>query len=265
MRDLIHRQVGRDGYYHIWHKSEKNMFIFIHSGSGSIVTRDASYPMNDGTLCFIGKDKYHYTFPDSTENYIRSKFFISSEDLLGLLKALNRTPHICERFSGDQITIGSLDARNSPIAEQIFNRLDQLSPESDYYQAELYSALLQLIILLGENNQAPVENTPGAIQTAVDYINEHVTEDIGIESICSKIYMSKYHFCREFKKKIGMTVMEYILKTRITMAKELLCEGSMSVTDISEACGFSSISYFSRAFKNETGVTPLQYKKSKIE
>jgi AraC-like DNA-binding protein len=59
--------------------------------------------------------------------------------------------------------------------------------------------------------------------------------------------------------------MDYILKTRIAMAKELLCEADMSVTEISESCGFSSISYFSRTFKNETGMSPLKYKKRETE
>ena len=58
-----------------------------------------------------------------------------------------------------------------------------------------------------------------------------------------------------------MTVMDYVLKTRIMMAKELLSNGLTSVTEISEACGFSSISYFSQAFKNLTGTTPLKYRK----
>ena len=67
MRNLIYKQTGRDPYYRIWHKPEKNIFIFVQSGSGSIVTKDKSYPMKGGTLCFIGEDKYHYTFPDRPE------------------------------------------------------------------------------------------------------------------------------------------------------------------------------------------------------
>jgi AraC-like DNA-binding protein len=95
----------------------------------------------------------------------------------------------------------------------------------------------------------------------VEYINHHIAEDIILDRICAACYLSKYHFCRLFKEKLGLTVMEYILKTRIAMAKELLCEAKMSVTEISEACGFSSASFFSRTFKNEVGMSPLQYKK----
>ena len=80
-----------------------------------------------------------------------------------------------------------------------------------------------------------------------------------------KINKIDKHLARLFKKKIGLTVMEYILKTRIAMAKELLCEAKMSVTEISEACGFSSISFFSRTFKKEVEKTPLQYKKQNVK
>ena len=58
-----------------------------------------------------------------------------------------------------------------------------------------------------------------------------------------------------------MTVMEYVLKTRLVMAKELLCKEKTSVTEVAARCGFSGLSYFSRVFKEETGLTPLAYRK----
>ena len=61
-----------------------------------------------------------------------------------------------------------------------------------------------------------------------------------------------------------MTVMEYILKTRIVMAQGMLRKERLSVTEISNRCGFSSISYFSRVFRQDTGMTPLQYKKAPL-
>ena len=147
--------------------------------------------------------------------------------------------------------------------DRIFDVLDQSSVHPDIYQAELYSSILQLIVLLCKSTDTTTKDGFGSIQMAVEYINDHITEDITIDRICASIYMSKYHFCRLFKEKIGLTVMEYVLKTRIMMAKELLSFSNMSVTEISEACAFSSVSCFSRAFKSETGVSPLHYKKYK--
>ena len=151
------------------------------------------------------------------------------------------------------------------LAKDIFRELYAADTDKDHFQAKSYAAILNLTTLISQNMK---ENLPcdfDNIQTAVEYINHHITEDLKIDQICASCYLSKYHFCRLFKEKIGLTVMDYILKTRVTMAKELLWEADLSVTEISESCGFSSISYFSRAFKNETGVSPLQYKKRKTE
>ena len=154
-----------------------------------------------------------------------------------------------------------LDANDRQHAEQIFDRLSRIPWDSEYVQAELYSAVLQCMVLLSKNSNVQSQDSFEAMQTAVEYINDHITEDITVEGICANIYMSKYHFCRLFKEKIGLTVMEYVLKTRVMMAKDLLWCSEKSVTEISADCGFGSISYFSRAFKNETGMTPMQYKK----
>jgi len=261
MDDIIYRQVGRDEHYKIWHKPESNMFLFIHAGSGSIVTKTASYPMKEGTLCFIGADKYHYTFPDDTKCYVRSKLFISSEQLYRLIKALDSAPKLLKMLDGTQLHIGTLDKKDTQRIEQLLNRLSEMPPRSECFQAEVCAAILQLIVLLSENRQPATHGAFSSMQTAVEYINDHIAEDITIDRVCAHVYMSKYHFCRLFKEKIGTTVMDYVLKTRIMMAKEMLSSRNLSVTEISGACGFSSISYFSRAFKNEVGVTPLQYRR----
>ncbi len=261
MSDITYRQIGLDDHYKVWHKSEKNMFIFIHAGKGSIVSRDKNYPMGKGTLCFIGKNKYHYTFPDVPEQYIRSKLFISSESLEKIMRLLSPFQELQNILNEHQITIGFLDMHDLRRAEEIFEELSRLHSDSTYFQTKSYSAILDLSVLLSQNITEKTPHNPDNIQIAIEYINRHIKEDIHIDQICATCHMSKYHFCRIFKQKTGVTVMEYILKTRIVMAKELLGEAELSVTEISEACGFSSISYFSRAFKNETGVSPLQYKK----
>ena len=261
MSDIIYKQVGRDDHYKIWHKPEKNMFILIQSGSGSIVTREKSYHMEKGLLCFIGSRKYHYTFPDVPDQYTRSKLFVDSEELGKTSRLLSHNPKLFSVLSEDRIVMGMLSNRELQRAEDIFEELNKLRSDTDHFQAKSYAAIIDLTVLISQSMREDLPCNFDNIQTAVEYINHHITEYLNIDRICASCYMSKYNFCRLFKKRIGLTVMEYILKTRIAIAKELLCEANLSVTEISEACGFSSISFFSRTFKNETGVSPLQYKK----
>lgn len=265
MSDIIYKQVGRDDHYKIWHRPEKNMFILIQAGSGSIVTRDKSYPMGKGLLCFIGGHKDHYTFPDIPEQYIRSKLFVCSEALEKISRLIPHDRKLSNILKEERIAMGLLSERDFQYAEEIFEELNRLQDDAEHFQAKSYAAILNLTVLISQSMGKDIPCHFENIQTAVEYINRHITEDIKIDQICAACYLSKYHFCRLFKKKIGLTVMDYILKTRIAMAKELLSKADLSVTEISESCGFSSISYFSRAFKNEIGVSPLQYKKRKTE
>ena len=98
--------------------------------------------------------------------------------------------------------------------------------------------------------------------SAIEYINSHISEEIKIDNVCEIIHISKYHFCREFKRLTGQTPMQYVLRTRITLAKNMLSKGDVSVQRISEMCGFRSVSYFCRAFRQECGMTPLEFKKA---
>lgn len=265
MSYLIYKQTGRDNNYKIWHTPEQNMFILIQSGDGSVVFSDGSYPMKRGTLCFVGRQKYHYTFPNLSEPYVRTKLFVSSEELDRVVKLLSSESKLCGMLSENQMTMVTLGERSVKKLEEIFWELSEASPEAECYQVKVYAAMLELISLLFPSDTEKVPNHFDKIQAAVEYINLHITEDIVIDRICDACYMSKYHLCRLFKKEVGLTIMQYVLKTRITLAKEMLASNDATVMAISENCGFSSISYFSRAFKAETGMTPLQYRKLNLK
>ncbi len=258
MTDIIYRQKGLDEHYKLLHKTENNMIIFIESGNGSIVCNEKSYPLKRGILCFIGADKYHYTMPEIPDEYIRSKIFISSADLL---KILSFFPYeTSSLFSENNIVFSNLTPDEINETENIFREINTFK-NSDYFDANLISNFTKLLIKIHKNSKNTVSQPSYFITRAIEYINANLTESLTIDNICKKIHVSKYHFCREFKKATGFTVMDYILKTRIVIAKSLLQETKKSISEISENCGFSSISYFSRAFKNETSFSPLKYRK----
>ena len=260
MNDLIFRQVGKDGYYKIWHTPEKNIFMFIEAGEGSIVLRDESYPIGKGVLCFIGENKYHYTFPKEPERYVRSKFSVSSESMSRIIGLSDSGEELEKLFNKDSVAVTVLSGETYECAVRIFEHLRAFLDNEKYADAEKCSAALSLMLLLAENITAAPTVNASPLQAAIEYINKHISEEITVCKISEASYISKYHLCRLFKKKIGITIMDYVLQTRITAAKELLKKGGMSVTEVATTAGFSSPSYFSRVFKEQTGISPLSYR-----
>ena len=256
---ILH-QVGVDPFYKIWHTTGENMIMYIHSGSGSIVTADGSYEIGKGTLCFIGADKFHYTLPDNPDKYDRTKISLSDENFAKVLSMLPNEKRESKTFKSTMLTYAKIDESEQSIVDTIINDIaNTIEPESR--EIVILSGYIRLMLFI-YNNVLQTSVSGGALQLAIDFINTHISEDVSIDKICETVHMSKYHFCRKFKAILGSTVMDYVLKTRIAKAKHMLATTDFSVGELSEKCGFSSIAYFCRVFKENEGVSPLKYRKS---
>lgn len=99
-------------------------------------------------------------------------------------------------------------------------------------------------------------------ETTMTYINEHFKEEITTELLAEQLGLSPFHFIRTFKKETGFTPHEYLVRTRIDMAKYLLKNTKMPVKDICFETGFSSESVFCSSFKKNAGMSPNSYRKS---
>lgn len=97
-----------------------------------------------------------------------------------------------------------------------------------------------------------------------NYVAEHYTEKILLDNICFLFGTNKTTLCQRFKAEYGLTLLEYIDQLKIKEAKKLLQAQKPSVTEISEKLGFSSIHYFCRHFKKNTGMSPSEYAKGKV-
>lgn len=250
--NFIYKQQGQDKYYNIWHKTNQNMILFVNAGKGKLVCEDKIYPMRKGTIFFVGADKLHYTLPDDTEKYERSKILIGNE----MANVVNSFIPI----NSSEILCAPLDDKALNEAEHEFLWLLE-NMDKGHFDAALLKVFLSLIMLIAKNSVTPAREAGDPIARAIEYISQNFSSDITIDEIAGASMISKYHFCREFKKKHGITVMEYVLQTRLIMAKTLLRKSSMSISLVSEECGFCSPSYFSRVFKESTGVSPLRYRK----
>lgn len=104
------------------------------------------------------------------------------------------------------------------------------------------------------------------INNAILYIEENIQSKLLLEDIAKAAHFSPYHFHRLFSVVMGETVNNFITRIRIEKAASfLLHKNEVSVTDISEITGFSSLSSFSRAFKKFYGISPQDFKNSSTE
>lgn len=96
------------------------------------------------------------------------------------------------------------------------------------------------------------------IEKCIEFIEEHIKEDITIEEVANESGYSLYHFCRVFSLCKGMSVMEYIRRRRLSLATAELFKGR-KIIDIALEYGFETHSGFTKAFRKVFGYSPTQY------
>lgn len=104
------------------------------------------------------------------------------------------------------------------------------------------------------------ENTTIVVK-AENYITINFAEEISIADMALKMHVHPSHLMRSFKKEKGMTISHFRNQRRIREAKQLLKYSNLSMTEIAFIIGFTSPQYFSRVFKREEGMTPIDFKR----
>ena len=103
------------------------------------------------------------------------------------------------------------------------------------------------------------------MQDALQYIEEHLTDELEIEEISARVYVSPFHFQRIFSALCGITVGEYIRMRRLTLAGEELSRSDIRVIDAAVKYGYDSQDSFSRAFTRFHGISPKAAKEQGAE
>ncbi|MBQ9545477.1 MAG: AraC family transcriptional regulator [Clostridia bacterium] len=254
---FIFRQTGRDSMYKTWHASRDHLFMYVYSGEGAAVCSEGAFTIKPGSLLFICAGCYHYTLPGDPSEYVRSKIIVSPDKFSSLLSLIDDAS-LREVFSRKSFVCTLIPEREREGVEKLFSSLSGCAGRAG--ELALLSGLMKLMYLAATFRADSLPSASGITAEAVAHINKNICSDLDVGSICRAVGVSKYHFCREFKKNTGLTVMEYVLKTRLVLAKNELEKSDLSVSQISEKCGFSSVSYFCRVFKKEEGVSPLRFR-----
>lgn len=123
---------------------------------------------------------------------------------------------------------------------------------------------LETLVLQLSDNLLSTSKPPLANEIA-NYLSRHYRERISLEDISRETYFSVAYCESEFKKAYGKSIIHYLIDIRVSEAKALLVETSLSCSVIAEMVGFDDANYFSRIFKKRIGFSPLQYRNTVFE
>ncbi len=104
--------------------------------------------------------------------------------------------------------------------------------------------------------------SPTHLQLVINYINDYLDQELGLEELAAIAQLSVYHFCRSFKRSTGCTPHQYVIRQRVERAKLLLKDGKMGISEVAIVCGFTHQSHLNRHFKRLTGITPKNFSNS---
>lgn len=105
------------------------------------------------------------------------------------------------------------------------------------------------------------DHTEHSMDRIKKYIDEHFQEDIRREDLAELVYLNVDYMSRVFKKDTGVSISTYLIRARVEKAKALLTESRMPVNAIAQYVGYSNFSYFTKMFKENTGCSPLEYRR----
>lgn len=142
-----------------------------------------------------------------------------------------------------------------PIIEKAF----QYAPQKDFHQLAASLLLLFLHMIILYTKEEPIQ-TSEDIKQALDYIAEHITDDLTLEHLATTARLSCSQFKQKFKKQLGIAPRHYINREKVEYAKTLLLAGH-SITETAMLLNFTTSSYFSTVFKKYTLYTPQMYQR----
>lgn len=136
-----------------------------------------------------------------------------------------------------------------------------LKPVNERELAELLrSAIKGLKPQIDEEQKNNAVHMPERMQKVIAYINDNLANPITREGICQELFISESYLSRTFTKEMGMPLFDYITECRINKAKELLRSTDLTVTAVCTQVGYNYAAYFTKIFKEKTGMPPNQYR-----
>ena len=254
---LLRSETGEQVDYH-YHEFCK--ILLLVSGQGSYYVEGQRYPLIPGDIVLIGSRSVHKPELEAGVPYERIIIYVSPEYLQKISGA-----------DGDLMSV--FDGKRGHVLRPAENRrrklfgiaaaLEENLSKPGFGQNILSGCeLARLVVEIGRSFRDTRNDLPSPILPRnrrileiMDYLDRNLTEEIDIDALAERFYISKYHMMRLFRRETGETVYGYLTQKRLLRSRQLMDTG-MSATQACYACGFHSYSSFTRAYGKYFGTTP---------
>jgi AraC-like DNA-binding protein len=258
--------------------SEHTMKVHIHdccevyysiSGGKKFLIDNRLYSFEPGDIFFINCNEGHHLLQVEAEKHER---YVINIHPRFLMKHSSAQTDLSFCFNSVDRPTGHKLSLTPEEQERFLHLLAKLSkPVSGDYGADLleHSAFLELMVFFNElfltriasmEKPTRLEKHSRKVNDVINYINKHLTEELGLNALSKRFSISPSHLNHTFKTETGTTLQKYVTMQRIAFAKSLLASGH-SVTDAFSMSGFGDYSNFYKAFTKIVGISPKKYAK----
>ena len=247
-------------HYHTFHK-----VILLLAGRADYAIEGGHYHLRPGDFVLVGRGSIHRPevaegdFYDRVILYIAPEYLqkLGTEDLGWCFSHAQQRFHYVYHSSGND------------LIRKLLHELECATEEGGFGSDILRRAIFaQLMVALNravaEGQSVDAASGDTKIVAVLQYLNTHLTENLSIDELAARFYISKYHLMRRFRSETGYTIHNYITEKRLLLAQQLL-EKHTPLWEVAENCGYQDYSTFSRAYKKQFGYAPSEELREKSE
>lgn len=240
------------------HEHDRYEILLFLEGDSNYIIEDRSFPLEPYDITIIKKHQLHRMRHNSATPYHRIVLFVEPA-FFSQFKCEEYELH----FANITTNIGNKIPASIVRSSGIYDAFMELKKYSENYTINadspiLHACIIKILYLIHKTNQFSLPEYPNeTVSKVIQYLNNHFTENITLDILAEKFFISKYHLCKVFVNATGLTIHKYIQLKRFVMVRELYTEG-MSLLDASLQAGFLNYSSFYRAYTNEYGVSPTK-------
>ena len=237
-----------DGSYHISRTSSKIYVMeYVLSGHGRVEEGGRSAVASAGDVYFLRRGRRHSYRSDAKDPWVKLWFNFKGD-------AVDK---LCECYG-----IGSETVFHAPELGSLFEEAVDIGRRSTDARAVSEAiAVIFLKILQSLSHRTDTHDDAPTIaerlRTSLDSLSDFSEK---LDTITGRLGCTKNHTIREFHASYGVSPYEYLQRRRFALAKALIRNTAMSVTEIAERLGFWDVHYFSGSFKRRFGKTPREYR-----